>query len=336
MERFELQVPMDFSLRAASGFLLGFCPARGSSVVGDDALALGFRLDGTFAPVAVALTQPARGVLAGECTGAGAALDAVTRQVARILSLDTDPSGAGFRAVGRRDPVVGALQARFAGFRPVVFSSPYEAAVWGILAQRTSMAQAAAVRAAVAAEHGDALRVGGMDVQLVPAPERWLGLRALRGVSAEKLARIQGVAAAALRGELEAEQLRGRPGPLVLAELQRLRGVGAWTAAHMLTRGAGTVDELPTAEPRVLRGAALAYGLPRTPSPSEFAALAQAWRPFRTWVAILMVRALAGTTGWHGPEARGARVAARGPARRATPAAQSLLLAPRSGLDAQR
>jgi DNA-3-methyladenine glycosylase II len=52
--------------------------------------------------------------------------EAVRDQVARILSLDVD--GSGFPAVGRRDPVVGGLQARWPGLRPVGFFSPYEAA----------------------------------------------------------------------------------------------------------------------------------------------------------------------------------------------------------------
>ena len=47
-------------------------------------------------------------------------------QVTRILSLDVD--GTGFPEVGRRDPVVGGLQARWPGLRPVGFYSPYEAA----------------------------------------------------------------------------------------------------------------------------------------------------------------------------------------------------------------
>ena len=55
-------------------------------------------------------------------------------QVERILSLDVD--GSGFLAVGKRDPVVGELQRRYPGLRPVGFWSPYEAAAWTIIRPR--------------------------------------------------------------------------------------------------------------------------------------------------------------------------------------------------------
>ncbi len=47
------------------------------------------------------------------------------RDLERLLSLDVD--GRGFAAPGRRDQVVGALQHRFPGLRPVLFFTPYEA-----------------------------------------------------------------------------------------------------------------------------------------------------------------------------------------------------------------
>ncbi len=50
----------------------------------------------------------------------------VRRQVAQILLLDVH--GRGFPEVAERDPVVGRLQARYPGLRPVGFYSPYEVA----------------------------------------------------------------------------------------------------------------------------------------------------------------------------------------------------------------
>ena len=47
------------------------------------------------------------------------------------LSLDHD--AAPWAEVGARYPVIGALQREFAGLRPVLFHSPYEAAAWSII-----------------------------------------------------------------------------------------------------------------------------------------------------------------------------------------------------------
>jgi DNA-3-methyladenine glycosylase II len=213
-----------------------------------------------------------------------------------MLSLDVDAKG--WLALGRRDPVVGALQERYAGFRAVLFPSPYEAALWGILAQRVSMAQATRVKQALARAHGAVLSAGDREVLVPPAPPALLELDAAPGVPDEKLRRLHGIAEAALDGRLDAARLRALPEEKALAELAALRGVGAWTAAHILYRGAGVADALPSGEPRVLRAVKEAYGLARVPGAARFAEIAEGWRPYRMWVAILLVRSIAGTAAW--------------------------------------
>src|SRR3954452_23701396 len=71
----------------------------------------------------------------------------VERHAARGLSLDVDASG--MEEVAARDPVVGRLWRDTHGRRPVLFGTPFEAAVWAVLSQRVSMAQAARVRGAL-------------------------------------------------------------------------------------------------------------------------------------------------------------------------------------------
>jgi DNA-3-methyladenine glycosylase II len=292
VSRFAIEVDGDFSLAAAGEFLRGFKPTAGGSAAAEARLALGFLTDGGFEPVAVALEQQGTRIT-GTTSGAAAEVKA---QVERMLSLDVDASG--WRTLGLRDPVVGVLQERYAGFRAVLFPSPYEAALWGILAQRVSMAQASRTKAELARSHGAVLTAGGAQVIIPPPPRTLLDLGAVPGVPAEKLGRLRGIAEAALAGRFDAARLRAMPEDEALAELSSLRGVGAWTAAHILYRGAGLADALPTTEPRVLRAVKEAYGLPQLPGAARFAAIAEAWRPYRMWVAILLVRSIAGTAAW--------------------------------------
>ena len=94
--------------------------------------------------------------------------------------------------------------------------------------------------------------------------------------------------------------------------------MGPWAASHIYYRGVAPVDALPMVEPRVLHGLALAYGLEK-PSQQTFARIAEAWRPFRMWVSILLSRHLARSDGWHAPElARERAEAGKALARRAT------------------
>jgi DNA-3-methyladenine glycosylase II len=292
VKRFTIEIEDDFSLSAAGEFLRGFKPAAGGAVAAAARLSLGFLLDGSFEPVAVALEQEDR-CITGETVGPVAA---VRRQVVRMLSLDVD--GRGWAALVRRDPVVAALQERYRGFRAVCFPSPYEAAVWGILAQRVSMAQASRMKEKLAREHGAVLALGGEDVIVPPPPQALLDIEAVAGLPDEKLRRLRGIAEAALAGRLDAERLRALPEESALAELGSLHGVGAWTAAHILYRGAGLADALPVGEPRVLRAVKEAYRLPRVPGAARFVEIAEAWRPYRMWVAIMLVRSIAGTAAW--------------------------------------
>ncbi len=51
--------------------------------------------------------------------------------------------------------------------------------------------------------------------------------------------------------------------------------------------GAGAPDYLPTHEPRLRRAVALAYGT-NEPTADELEALAEKWRPYRSWVSFLL------------------------------------------------
>jgi DNA-3-methyladenine glycosylase II len=142
-----------------------------------------------------------------------------------------------------------------------------------------------------------------------PSPRALLHLGDVEGLSAEKIARLKGVAQAALDGKLDASRLRSMDERAALAELQSLRGVGPWTASHIYYRGAAPQDGLPAAEPRVLHGLARAYAL-ASPSQEDFERIAEGWRPFRMWVCILLSRHLARSGGWHAPGLANERAAA--------------------------
>ena len=52
-------------------------------------------------------------------------------------------------------------------------------------------------------------------------------------------------------------------------------------------------DVLPVAEPRVRQAVRVLYGLPEEPSRAEMARAAEAWRPLRSWVCMLLRARLA-------------------------------------------
>jgi DNA-3-methyladenine glycosylase II len=268
-------------------------------------LRLTFPLDGDFTPVGVALWDDA-GIVRGEVSGT-ADLDAVTRQVARVFSLDHD--GTAFPEVGERDPAIGRLTAALPGLRPVCFTSPYETAAWAILSGGISTKQASRIQDRIIAEHGHPINVGGADVRCFPSPERLLGIVDVAGLSGQKLERLKGVARAALAGRLDAARLRELGDVDGPASLLSIRGIGPFWSQGIYLRGCGIVDAFPN-EPLSIAALGHLHGLGDRPSPAQIAELTERYRPFRMWVCFLLRVAagrglIDGVTGREGAIRRG-------------------------------
>lgn len=277
-----------FTLAAAAGFLGGFTPAGRPDAAADRTLRLTFAVEGEWAPAGVAVTQEDDGTVLMEASGP-ADPGAAVAQATRMLSLDVD--GSGLAEIGERDEVVAAALARNPGLRPVLFGSPYEAAVWAVLTQRVRMTQAAALRKALVARHGPVVTVAGRELGVFPAPAALIGLihagEISMGLAEVKLQRLQAVAEAALDGVLDATRLRALPPDDALAQLRAVPGLGVFSADLVLTRGAGHPDLFPSAEKRLHAVMAQASGL-SAPSVADLAAIAEGWRPYRSWVSLLL------------------------------------------------
>jgi DNA-3-methyladenine glycosylase II len=234
------------------------------------------------------------GAIAGEVFGEADA-EVAGAQVARILSLDVD--GRGFAEVGRRDPVVGRLQARFPGLRPVCFYSPYEAAAWALISQRARIVQSARTKARMAEELGPTVEIHGKPVHAFPGPSRLAGLTDFPGLFGRKIENLRHLAREAAEGKLDAAYLRSLPVEKALEELKKLPGIGDFSAELILLRGAGEPDYLPMYEPRLRRAVAMAYGLDSPPLIEELEKIAEHWRPYRTWVSLYLRAMLEEETG---------------------------------------
>ncbi|WP_262702870.1 MULTISPECIES: DNA-3-methyladenine glycosylase family protein [Streptomyces] len=299
-----------FSLAASVRFLEGFTPASYQGAA-DDVLRLAFPTDDGHSTVAVAVRQEeaaggeAGGVRAeftthpdpgtpadpgsdGTGTGTGTGTEAVRAQLARILSLDVD--GSGFPGLAAADPAVAGLMADYPGLRPVCFHSPYEAAAWAIIGHRIRMTQAAAIKARIAERHGRHVRIEGRTLCAFPTPPALRAITRAPGLTEVKIERLHALAEAADAGELDAARLRSMPVDEALAALRDLPGIGPFSAELILIRGAGHPDVFPRHEPRLHAAMADAYGLGEADAGDirRLAGIADRWRPYRSWIALLL------------------------------------------------
>ncbi|MEP6649941.1 MAG: hypothetical protein ABJA74_08505 [Lapillicoccus sp.] len=216
--------------------------------------------------------------------------DVVAGQVARVLSCDHD--GEGFAELGRRDPVIGALQQVAPGLRPPLFYSPYEAAVWSVISARRARPQGIRLRERLNEAHGDAFELSGQTVTALPSPARLAALTDLPGLPADRIPRLHAVAAAAQAGDLEVDRLVALGPEAVMQAVQELPGIGPFYSSLIVVRACGFADVLPLDEARSRQTVHELYGISTPMSDEEYAGFAERWRPYRTW-AVVLIRAAA-------------------------------------------
>lgn len=284
MSTFSITPSGPFSLAAARDFAGGFSAGIGARQTGSGILMV-FPVEGWRDSAAVDVSQDTDGRLDGTVWGS-TDVETVRRQAARSLSLDHDASG--WVDVGRSDPVIGRLQDRYPGFRPVCFYSAYEAATSFVIGQRIAMRQAKVIKERLATIWGDPIEIEGGVVRPFPRPQRLLEVDAVAGLSQVKVDRLHALAKAAMDGRLDAERLRALPQPDALAELETLPGVGPWTAQAVLLRGCGLADGVPLADDISRTAVAWFYDLPEPPDDATWARISDAWRPYRMWASVLL------------------------------------------------
>jgi len=115
-----------------------------------------------------------------------------------------------------------------------------------------------------------------------------LDITAFPGIDATKLERLHGVATAAHDGCLDASRLCAMGAEAAITEMRKLDGIGPFYASLIVIRGSGLADVLPPDEPKLMALVASLYGLASPPGPAELAAIAESWRPLRTWASVLI------------------------------------------------
>jgi DNA-3-methyladenine glycosylase II len=213
-------------------------------------------------------------------------LDAIARQVARVVSADHD--GVAWAAVCTDDPVLSRVYAAAPGFRPSNFYSPYEAAVWAVVSARRARAQGIRLRRRLSELHGTVFDLAGAPEAALPTPTQLLEIESFPGLPADRIPRLHGIAHAALEGALDIGRLTAMEPDEAMADVQRLPGIGPFYSALIVIRACGLTDVLSTQEDHTRTAVQELYGLDHRPDDDELERIAEAWRPFRTWATVAL------------------------------------------------
>jgi DNA-3-methyladenine glycosylase II len=202
--------------------------------------------------------------------------DAVSlEEIGRLLGLpfELDP----FRASADRDPNLGPIVRRLAGFRPTLNPRPFEALVIAITTQQISLRAAAAIRsrfiARFGAQHGVAWAF--------PTRERVASAEladfAELGFSQSKTAYVLALA----RSDLDLGALGLLSDEEVAAELTGLPGIGEWTSDWFLARHLARPHAWPAGDLGLRKAVAAFYADGRPLSIQEVRSMGERFAPFQ-------------------------------------------------------
>lgn len=240
-----------------------------------------FEVDGEEGTLNVAAGGARR--LAVQVSGAVDIADLEAR-LRRMFDLDADLAAIAGHL--RRDPRLAPLLARRPAARVAGAFDPFELAVRAILGQQVSVAAATRLAGGLVARCARSPEPGRGDglSWLFPGPREILSadLSAM-GMPGARVRSIQRLS----------EAVEAEPGLLAssgdyegdVGRLKALPGIGEWTAQYIALRALGHRDAFPASDIGLLR--AMSVGGVR-PSPRELLGMAEGWRPYRGYAAMLL------------------------------------------------
>jgi DNA-3-methyladenine glycosylase II len=229
---------------------------------------------GTDGRLAVTLQGPRLGP-SGEPT--------VRAALARLLGVDLDLSG--FYRLADGDRFLRPLAERFRGLKPPRLPSLFEALVNAIACQQLTLTVGIRLLNRLAELHGESIGGGPHGF---PRPARLATippetLRSL-GFSGAKARSIVAVAAGIEQGELDEGAVEGLDDAPALAKLQRLRGIGRWSAEYALLRGLGRLHVFPGDDVGARNNLARRLGIE---GPLDYAAVREAVTPWQPYAGLV-------------------------------------------------
>jgi DNA-3-methyladenine glycosylase II len=172
---------------------------------------------------------------------------AITQLLVRMLGLRTDLRP--FYVIAARDRRLAPLVEQFRGLKPPRFPSVFEALVNATACQQLSLTVGIELLNRIVARYGPFIVVAGVKQHAFPRPEDILRAKAHAfrrlGFSYSKAHSLLDLSQKIVSAKFNPEQLIRWDNTSTVEMLQRLRGVGRWTAEYVLLRGLGRLDTFP-------------------------------------------------------------------------------------------
>lgn len=238
-----LKVKQPFSFAQTVAFLRHFPPCQGEYVVADRAITAAVSVGGIARVLTLRDGDPPTVELARHT-------DAATQRLLLARAghwIGGDDDVAALYAAAEGDPPFRALVEQLHGLHHVRFLTLGEIAVYCVLMQRTPVQLASMYKRRFLARFGIPVEAGGVTLRAMPELDELVELDAAAIAAAIGHARKAAQIAGVVRGvaAIGEQFLRTAPYPAARDALQAIPGIGPFSAAAILLRGLGRMDELP-------------------------------------------------------------------------------------------
>lgn len=207
-------------------------------------------------------------------------LPATLARVKRLFDLGAHP--------GEIAAHLGLLAAAHPGLRVPGAFDGFEVAVRAILGQQVSVKAATTLAGRLSEAFGKAIVTPWAALTRLPPTAERLARAEPKELTALGILPTRANSILALAGAVAAGSLRLEPGgdvPQTMAQLQKLPGVGAWTAQYVAMRALAWPDAFPHTDLGIVKALGEA-------NPKRALAAAEAWRPWRSYAAMHLWKSL--------------------------------------------
>jgi 3-methyladenine DNA glycosylase/8-oxoguanine DNA glycosylase len=213
----------------------------------------------------------------------------ITATVRWMLGLDAAPAPAEWLAA--QEPLLSPTLDRLRGFRTPCFPDLFATCLAVLPYQQLSLDAGTAIMGRLVERFGRAAKIGGECWYDFPAPETivaaspddLIGV----GLSRAKTVALQWLAGRALEGDLDWSRYEDLPTSEAMVELQRLPGIGPWSAGLIMLRGLRRLDIFPAGDTGAAKSLTALLGLPVKMKPAEAVAFADRFADRRGYLYFL-------------------------------------------------
>ena len=194
----------------------------------------------------------------------------------------------------KTDEVMWRLTRELLGLKIPTTQTVFEALIDSIVEQQISIKVASYIKNKLTKKFGDTLTVEGKVFYVYPTPQKLASVDVdeIRecGLSQRKSEYIKGISELVVAGELNLEQLeRWDSTEDIINELDKVRGVGVWTAELTMLRGMQKLEALPADDLGLKRVISRYYCNGETITGAHARQIAEKWGPWKGLAAYYLI-----------------------------------------------